>query len=210
MLDWIMHIDVKMGEFIALHGVWIYALLFAVIFAETGLVLLPLLPGDTLLFAAGSFAGLGLINPWVLMGLLFLAAVLGNTVNAWFARWVYAKYGEAIFSGKVKWLDHHALNATRGFFDKHGGKALVLARFVPVVRTFAPFVAGIAGMPWRRFQLYNIVGAAVWVGSLVLAGIAFGNMPIVRQYLNVIILIGIAVAVVPTVGGLIWKLLRKN
>lgn len=210
MLDWIMHIDVKMGEFIALHGVWIYALLFAVVFAETGLVLLPFLPGDTLLFAAGSFAGLGLINPWVLIALLFLAAVLGNTVNAWFARWVYAKYGEAIFSGKVKWLDHHALNATRGFFDKHGGKALVLARFVPVVRTFAPFVAGIAGMPWQRFQLYNIVGAAVWVGSLVLAGIAFGNMPIVRQYLNVIILVGIAVAVVPTVGGLVWKLLRKN
>jgi membrane-associated protein len=107
-------------------------------------------------------------------------------------------------------LDHHALNATRGFFDRHGGKALVLARFVPVVRTFAPFVAGIAGMPWRRFQFYNVLGAGVWVGGLVCAGIVFGNIPIVRQYLNVIILVGIAVAVVPTIVGVLWKLLRKN
>lgn len=208
MIDWIMHIDVKMGEFIAMHGVWIYALLFAVIFAETGLVAFPFLPGDTLLFAAGSFAALNLMNPWILIVLLVFAAILGNTVNALVARWIYAKYGDAIFSGRLKWLDHHALLKTQGFFDKHGGKALVLARFVPVVRTFAPFVAGIAQMPWRRFQMYNSVGAVVWVCGLVVAGMLFGNIPIVQKYLSVIILGGIALAVVPTVFGLLWKLYK--
>ena len=209
MLDWIMHIDVKMGEFITLHGAWIYALLFAIIFGETGLVLLPLLPGDTLLFAAGSFAGLGLMDPWLLIGLLIVAAMLGNTVNALIARWIYAQYGDAIFSGRLKWLDQNALLKTQAFFDKHGGKALILARFLPVVRTFAPFVAGIARMPWGRFQMYNAAGAVIWVGGLVVAGILFGNLPIVRQYLNVIILGGIAAAVVPTVAGVVWKIVKK-
>ncbi len=209
MLDWILHLDKSMGDFIALHGAWIYALLAGIVFGETGLVVLPFLPGDTLLFAAGSFAALGHMNVWILMGVLLTAAVLGNTVNALFARWIYRKYGDAIFSGRLKWLDADALNKTQKFYDKHGGKALILARFVPIVRTFAPFVAGIAQMPWAKFQLYNVVGAVLWVGGLIWLGVAFGNVPLIKQYLNVIILGGIAAAAVPAVIGLVWKLLKK-
>ncbi len=209
MLDWILHLDKSMGEFITLHGAWIYALLAGIVFGETGLVVLPFLPGDTLLFAAGSFAALGHMNVWVLLAVLLIAAIAGNTVNALFARWIYRRYGDAIFSGRLKWLDADALNKTQAFYNKHGGKALILARFVPIVRTFAPFVAGIAQMPWARFQLYNAIGALLWVGGLVGLGVVFGNVPFIKQYLNVIILGGIAAAAVPALVGLAWKLFKK-
>ena len=209
MLDWILHLDKSMGEFIAMHGAWVYALLAGIVFGETGLVVLPFLPGDTLLFAAGSFAALGHMNMWLLMVLLVAAAVLGNTVNALFARWIYARYGDAIFSGRLKWLDADALNKTQQFYDKHGGLALVLARFVPVVRTFAPFVAGIAGMPWLKFQLYNLLGAVIWVCGLVTLGVLFGNIPFIKEHLSKIILLGIAAAVVPTLAGVAWKMLKR-
>ena len=209
MLDWILHIDRTLGDFIVLHGAWVYALLAGIVFGETGLVVLPFLPGDTLLFAAGSFAALGQLNAGLLIGILVFAAVLGNTVNALFARWIYKRYGDAIFSGRLKWLDADALRKTQAFYDKHGGLALILARFVPVVRTFAPFVAGIAGMPWMRFQLYNIAGAVIWVSGLVLAGVLFGNLPWVKQYLNVIILLGVGAAALPVLGALIWKFVGK-
>ncbi len=209
MLDWILHLDKSMGEFIALHGAWTYALLASIVFGETGLVVLPFLPGDTLLFAAGSFAALGHMNVWVLIGVLLVAAIAGNTVNALFARWIYGRYGDAIFSGRLKWLDADALNKTQAFYNKHGGKALILARFVPIVRTFAPFVAGIAQMPWARFQLYNAVGALLWVGGLVGLGVVFGNVPFIKQYLNVIILGGIAAAAVPALVGVAWKVFKK-
>ena len=210
MLDFILNIDKSMGEFIALHGIWIYSLLAAVVFGETGLVVLPFLPGDTLLFAAGSFAALGQLNAPLLIGLLIIAAVLGNTVNAVFARWIYSKYGDTIFSGRLSWLDADGLKKTQAFYDKHGGLALVLSRFIPVMRTFAPFVAGLAGMPWARFQFYNTAGAVIWVGSLVSAGMLFGNLPWVKQYLNVIILIGVGAAALPVLGGIIWKLFKKR
>jgi membrane-associated protein len=209
MLDWILHLDKSLGEFIAMHGAWVYALLSGIIFGETGLVVLPFLPGDTLLFAAGSFAALGHMNIWVLMPLIVIAAMLGNTVNALFARWIYAKYGDAIFSGHLKWLDHDALNKTQVFFNKHGGKALILARFIPIARTFAPFVAGIAQMPWGKFQAYNAIGAVVWGCGLLALGMAFGNVPWIKQYLNVIILGGIAAAAVPALAGVLWKLFKK-
>jgi membrane-associated protein len=209
MLDWILHLDKSMGDFIALHGAWIYALLAGIIFGETGLIVLPFLPGDTLLFAAGSFAALGHMNAWWLSGILILAAVLGNTVNAVFARWIYAKYGDAIFSRRLKWLDADALNKTQAFYNKHGCKALVIARFIPIVRTFAPFVAGIARMPWTRFQAYNLLGAVLWVGGLVGLGVVFGNVPWIKQYLNVIILGGIGAAMIPALAGLLWKILKK-
>ncbi len=192
-----------------MHGVWIYALLAGIVFGETGLVVLPFLPGDTLLFAAGSFAAFGHMNIWILMPLIVAAAVLGNTVNALFARWIYRRYGHAIFSGRLKWLDADALNKTHAFYEKHGGLALVLARFIPVVRTFAPFVAGIAQMPWWRFQLFNVIGALIWVCGLLCLGMVFGNVPWIRQYLNVIILGGIAAAAVPAIAGLLWKLFKR-
>lgn len=209
MLDWILHLDKSMGEFIAMHGAWVYALLAGIVFGETGLVVLPFLPGDTLLFAAGSFAALGQMNIGLLMPLIVVAAVLGNTANAVFARWIYKKYGDAIFSGRLSWLDADALNKTQMFYDKHGGKALILARFIPILRTFAPFVAGIARMPWAKFQLYNVVGALLWVCGLLWLGMAFGNVPWIRQYLNVIILGGIGAAAVPALAGLLWKLFKK-
>lgn len=209
MLDWIMHLDKSMGDFIAVHGAWVYALLAGIVFGETGLVVLPFLPGDTLLFAAGSFAALGHMNIWLLMPLIIAAAVLGNTLNAIIARWIYAHYGDAIFSGRLKWLDAHALNKTQQFYDKHGGLALVLARFIPIVRTFAPFVAGIARMPWVKFQMYNVVGAVIWVCGLLTLGFLFGNVPWIRQYLNVIILGGIGAAAIPAIAGLLWKLLKR-
>jgi membrane-associated protein len=209
MLDWILNLDKSMGDFIAMHGAWIYALLAGIVFGETGLVVLPFLPGDTLLFAAGSFAALGHMNIWLLTAILLAAAIAGNTVNALFARWIYAKYGDAIFSGKLKWLDADALNKTRQFYDKHGGLALVLARFIPIVRTFAPFVAGIARMPWLRFQFYNVLGAVIWVCGLLGLGMLFGNIPFVKEHLSKIILLGIAAAVVPTVAGLLWKFFKR-
>jgi membrane-associated protein len=209
MLDWILNLDKSMGDFIAMHGAWIYALLAGIVFGETGLVVLPFLPGDTLLFAAGSFAALGHMNIWLLTAILLVAAIAGNTVNAMFARWIYAKYGDAIFSGKLKWLDSDALNKTQRFYDRHGGLALVLARFLPIVRTFAPFVAGIAQMPWLRFQFYNVIGAVLWVGGLLGLGMVFGNVPWIRQYLNVIILCGIGAAAVPAVAGVLWKLFKR-
>ena len=213
MLDWILHIDKTLGDFIVMHGAWVYALLAGIVFGETGLVILPFLPGDTLLFAAGSFAALGQIDAVTLCVVLVCAAVLGNTVNALFARWIYAKYGDAIFSGRLKWLDADALNKTQVFYDKHGGLALILARFIPVVRTFAPFVAGIARMPWARFQFYNVLGALIWVCGLVGAGMLFGNLPWVKQYLNVIILIGVGAAALPVLFGLglkIWQSRSKK
>jgi membrane-associated protein len=209
MLDWIMHLDKSMGDFIAMHGAWVYALLAGIVFGETGLVVLPFLPGDTLLFAAGSFAALGHMNIWLLMPLIVAAAVMGNTLNAIIARWIYAHYGDAVFSGRLKWLDADALNKTQQFYDKHGGLALVLARFIPIVRTFAPFVAGIARMPWIKFQMYNVLGAVIWVCGLLTLGFIFGNVPWIRQYLNVIILGGIGAAAVPAIAGLLWKLLRR-
>jgi membrane-associated protein len=209
MLDWILHLDKSMGEFITMHGVWIYALLAGIVFGETGLVVLPFLPGDTLLFAAGSFAALGHMNIWLLMPLIVGAALLGNTVNALIARWIYQRYGDAIFSGRLKWLDADALNKTQLFYDKYGGLALVLARFIPVARTFAPFVAGIAQMPWARFQMYNLIGAVLWVCGLLWLGMLFGNVPWIRQYLNVIILCGIGAAALPALGGLLWKLFKR-
>jgi membrane-associated protein len=209
MLDWILHLDKSMGEFITMHGVWIYALLAGIVFGETGLVVLPFLPGDTLLFAAGSFAALGHMNIWLLIPLIVGAAVLGNTLNALIARWIYRRYGDAIFSGRLKWLDADALNKTQVFYDKYGGLALVLARFIPIARTFAPFVAGIAHMPWLRFQFYNVLGAVLWVCGLLCLGMLFGNVPWIRQYLNVIILCGIAAAALPAVAGVLWKLLKR-
>ena len=192
------------------HGQWIYGLLAGIVFGETGLVILPFLPGDTLLFAAGAYVALGMLNGWLLFAILFTAAVAGNTVNYYIARALEKRYGALIFSGKLKWLDHDALTRTHAFYLKHGGKTLVLARFIPIVRTFAPFVAGVAGMKIAAFQLYNVLGAAIWVGSLTLAGMLFGNLPWVKQHLNIIILMGVAAAVLPLVFAALWKLLGKK
>ncbi|MGI4984511.1 MAG: VTT domain-containing protein [Janthinobacterium lividum] len=202
----LIHIDKFLGIFIQHYGGWVYAILFLIVFCETGLVVLPFLPGDSLLFIAGAFAASGAMSLGTLLVLLLLAAVLGNTLNFLIGSFI----GPKVFDSNWRFLDRDALRKTHGFYERHGGKTLVLARFAPVVRTFAPFIAGVSGMSMVRFQMFNVLGAVLWVGALVIAGYFFGNLPFVRQYLNVIVLVGVFAAVVPLVCGAIWKLIRKQ
>ena len=174
LIDFILHLDVYLDEIIRNFGVWTYAILFAVIFAETGLVITPFLPGDSLLFAAGTFAALGSLNVIILWLVLFIAAILGDTVNYWIGN----KIGPAVFEKDYRFLKREYLDQTQEFYDKHGGKTIVLARFVPIVRTFAPFVAGVGTMNYGRFLTFNVVGAFIWTAMFVALGYFFGNIPI--------------------------------
>ncbi|WP_092301041.1 MULTISPECIES: VTT domain-containing protein [Cupriavidus] len=204
LLDMVLHIDKFLGQFVQDYGVWVYGILFAIVFAETGLVVLPFLPGDSLLFIAGAMCATGAMNEWVLCGLLLVAAITGNTVNYFVGSWI----GPKVFDHQWRFLDQKALRKTHDFYERHGGKTLVMARFIPIVRTFAPFVAGVSQMTFARFQMFNVLGAVAWVCGLVFAGYFFGNLPFIKQYLNLIVLAGIGAAVVPLVLGGLWKLVR--
>jgi membrane-associated protein len=204
-VDMIVHVDKTLGVLIAQYGTLVYAVLFAIIFCETGLVVLFFFPGDTLLFIAGAFCATGQMNLGLLLALLITAAVTGNTLNYFIGEAV----GHRVFTHDYKWINKDAMRRTHDFFEKHGGKTIILARFVPVVRTFAPFVAGISDMTHARFQLYNITGAVLWVAGLVTAGYFFGNIPVIRDHLTVIVLIGVGVAVVPVLLSGIWKLFKR-
>jgi len=203
--DMILHVDKTLEVLIQQYGTLIYVVLFAIIFAETGLVVLFFFPGDTLLFIAGALCAVGEMNLPLLMLLLTTAAVTGNTVNYWIGE----KVGQRVFTHDYRWLNKEALTRTHEFFEKHGGKTIVLARFVPVVRTFAPFVAGVSDMTFARFQLFNFTGAILWVMLLTSAGYFFGNIPIVREHLTEIVLVGVGVAIVPMAIGGVWKLTRR-
>jgi membrane-associated protein len=176
------------------------------VFAETGLVVLPFLPGDTLLFIAGAMCATGQMDAWLLIVLLVIAATTGNTVNYFVGSWI----GPKVFDGHIRFLDHEALLKTHGFYERHGGKTLVMARFIPVVRTFAPFVAGVSKMTFAKFQIFNFIGAVLWVAILVLSGEAFGNVPFIRNHLTFIVLIGLGAAIVPLMLGGLWKLLKRR
>jgi membrane-associated protein len=204
-LDMIMHVDKFLGTFTAQYGTTVYAALFAIVFCETGLVVLPFLPGDTLLFLAGAFSASGMMNAWLLIGSLVFAAVLGNTVNYW----IGSAIGHKVFTYNYRWLDKAALQKTHAFYEHHGGKTIVLARFVPIVRTFAPFVAGVSEMTFAKFQFFNFVGALLWVAGLVTAGYFFGNISIIRDHLSAIVLVGVAAALVPIALGGAWKVYKK-
>jgi membrane-associated protein len=193
--DLFLHLDTHLSQVIAQYGVWTYLILFLIIFCETGLVVTPFLPGDSLLFAAGTFAALGALDVRLLVPLLLVAAVVGDTVNYW----VGAYIGPRAFEGNLRFLRKEHLDRTRAFYERHGGKTIILARFVPIVRTFAPFVAGVGTMSYPRFITYNVVGAVLWVGLLVLAGFFFGNIPVVRENFTVVILAIIAISVMPVV-----------
>lgn len=205
-LDMIVNIDQFLGAWVEQYGAWIYLVLFLIIFGETGLIVLPFLPGDSLLFIAGAFGASGMLDPVLLAALLIAAAILGNTVNYSIGRYI----GPKVFSKNYRFLDRAALIKTHMFYEKHGGKTIVLSRFLPIFRTFAPFVAGVAHMNPVAFQLYNVSGAIVWVAGFITLGYFFGNVPIVKEHLNTIVLIGISAAVVPVILGGLWKLLARN
>ncbi|WP_377701927.1 VTT domain-containing protein [Pseudoduganella sp. UC29_71] len=205
LLDMLVHVDKTLDTLIAQYGIWVYAVLFFIIFSETGLVVLFFFPGDTLLFIAGALCATGQMNLPVLIALLITAAVTGNTVNYWIGEAI----GQRVFTHDYRWLNKDALHRTHEFFEKHGGKTIILARFVPVVRTFAPFVAGVSDMTFSRFQMYNVTGAVAWVVSLTVGGYLFGNMPVVRDHLTTIVMVGVCAAIVPLALGGVWKLGRR-
>lgn len=195
LIDFILHMDVHLNEIITNYGTWTYGILAGIIFMETGFVVTPFLPGDSLLFAAGTFASLGSLNPFLLFGLLATAAILGDTVNYHIGQYI----GERAFSGEIKFLKQEYLDKTQNFYDKHGGKAIILARFVPIIRTFAPFVAGVGTMKYRKFIAYNVIGGIVWVALFISMGYFFGNIPFVKKNFEFVIFGIIAISFIPPI-----------
>jgi len=192
-VDLFLHLDKYLSVVIENFGLWTYLLLFLVIFIETGLVVMPFLPGDSLLFAAGTFAALGSLNVAGLLLLLSVAAILGDTVNYWIGHFV----GPKVFHENIRFVKRKHLERTQGFYEKHGGKTIVLARFVPIIRTFAPFVAGVGSMAYGRFITYNVIGGIVWVWLFTLVGFFFGNLQVVKENFTLAILAIIAISLLP-------------
>lgn len=193
-IEFFLHLDRYLSQIVASAGLWSYGILFAVIFCETGLIITPFLPGDSLLFAAGSIAALGALDLPTLIGVLLIAAIIGDAFNYWIAREAGLKLLEGPFAPYVN--KKHLEKATR-FYEKYGAKAIVLARFVPIMRTIAPFTAGIARMEYRRFAMYNVIGAVLWVFIFTIGGYIFGNIPMVKKNFSLVILGIIIVSVMP-------------
>ncbi len=206
LLDWVLHVDKQhLEDLIRNYGSLVYFLLAAIVFSETGLVVTFFLPGDTLLFIGGAICAGGGMNIWFLMALLIVAAVSGSTLNYWIGSYI----GHKVFTHNYRWIDQDALKKTHAFYERFGGVTMVLSRFVPVVRTFAPFVAGGSGMTFFKFQAVNVSGAVLWVLLIVSCGYFFGNIPIFRDHLDKIILLGIGVAVVPVALLGLWRFAAK-
>jgi len=203
-VDLFLNLDVHLAKVVTDYGIWAYAILFLIIFCETGLVVMPVLPGDSLLFTAGALAALGNLNPWSLCALLILAAVLGDMVNYWAGH----HFGTRIFKPDARFLKTEYLDRTNAFYAKYGPKTIVIARFVPFVRTFAPFVAGMGRMNYRIFFTYNVSGAILWVLSCVLAGYVFGNIPWVKKNFTVVIFAIIFLSILPAIIG--WIRSRRD
>jgi len=203
-IDIVLHLDAHLVELLRDYGFWVYLILFAIVFAETGLVVTPFLPGDSLLFAAGALAAVdtsGTLSAPLLSLTLIIAAVAGNTTNYHIGRWI----GPAAFSGKIRFLKVDYLRRTEAFFLKYGSVAIVSSRFVPILRTCAPFVAGIGHMPYARFQAYNVLGSAAWVLLMTWAGFFFGNIPFVKQNFGLVTIGIIVVSLIPVA----WVALKK-
>jgi membrane-associated protein len=194
-IDLFLHLDKHLSAVIQQFGVLSYVILFLVIFCETGLVVTPILPGDSLLFVVGAFAAKGDLDPVLIYALLCIAAVAGNMANYHIGRFL----GPRVFEKNTRFLKKEYLERTHVFYEKHGGKTIVIARFLPIIRTFAPFVAGIGRMEYRRFVLYNLTGCVAWISSFVLGGYFFGNIPIVKENLTVVIFAIIIISLVPSV-----------
>lgn len=190
-IDLFLHLDKHLSSVILQYGAWTYGLLFFVIFMETGFVVTPFLPGDSLIFAAGTFAALGSLNIWLLFLLLAIAAVGGDTVNYWIGHYL----GDRAY--QITWIKKEYLDRTHAFFEKHGGKTIFLARFVPIIRTFAPFVAGVGRMSYSYFFSYNVFGGICWVALFTFAGYFFGNIPFIRDHFSLVIIAIIVISVLP-------------
>jgi len=200
-IDFIIHFDKHLLDFVTTYGTWVYGILFAIVFAETGFVITPFLPGDSLLFATGALAAKGGLNPWLAAGLLVSAAILGDAVNYAIGKYIGPKAFTATDSSGLfhRLLNRDHLRRAHEFFERYGGKAVVLGRFVPIVRTFVPFVAGAGAMSYSTFVFYNVTGAILWVGLCMGAGLLFGNIPIVRENFSLITIGIVFVSVLPMV-----------
>ena len=206
LVDLFLHLDTHLHEIILQYGTLTYAILFGVIFAETGLVFTPFLPGDSLLFAAGTFAALGSLNVHLLFILLAVAAILGNTTNYWIGKFLGAK----IFEKDSRFLNKEYLEKTHKFYEKHGGKAIIITRFIPIIRTFAPFVAGMGAMTYTRFMMFNIVGGVLWCASFVYGGYFFGNLPVVKNNYSIVIIAIVFISILPAIIEFVRHKLSKN
>ena len=195
-VDFVLNIDTHLNDLIVTYGGWTYAILFVIVFCETGLVITPFLPGDSLLFAAGAFAASGPLDTMVLFGLLSLAAIVGNVVNYAIGSYVGPR---VLKNANVRFLNKDYLNRTHRFYEKHGGKTIVIARFMPIIRTFAPFIAGIGFMSYPRFMIYNVAAGVFWVGFFVFGGYYFGNLPAVRDNFSLVIGAIILLSMLPAV-----------
>jgi membrane-associated protein len=195
LIEFILHLDKHLGEIIKNYGTFTYLILFFIIFAETGFVFTPFLPGDSLLFAAGVFASLGSFNILVLLLILIFAAILGDTLNYWIGHF----FGEKIVRNPKIPIKKDHIEKTNRFFEKHGGKTIILARFVPIIRTFAPFVAGAGQMSYGKFIFYNIIGGTLWVSIFTLAGFFFGNIPLVKKNFSLVVIVIILISLLPMI-----------
>ena len=205
LFDFILHVDVHLAQFVTTYGTWVYALLFLIIFVETGVVVMPFLPGDSLLFVVGAMCAVGLMNLPLVMGLLIAAAILGDMCNYTIGRY----FGPKVFQWEnSKFFNKNAFNQAHDFYEKYGGVTIIVARFAPFLRTFAPFVAGVAEMTRSKFSLYNVTGAVLWVGGITTAGYVFGNIPWVKQNLDKIIWGAILIPGLLVLFGT-WKARRK-
>ncbi len=206
LFDFFLHIDVHLGQIIQTYGAVSYGIMFLIIFVETGLVFVPFLPGDSLLFAAGAFAALGTLNVWLLLFVITLAAILGDTANYWIGHF----FGDALLRSSRVPLNQEHIDETQRFFAKYGSKTIVLARFVPIVRSFAPFVAGIGHMKYSKFITYNVIGGIAWVTVGILAGFLFGNIPFVKANFSLVVLGVVAVSMIPLLIPLFQKLMQHD
>jgi membrane-associated protein len=206
LIDLFLHLDVHLNELIVQYGAVTYIILFLVIFAETGFVITPFLPGDSLLFAAGTFAAIGSLDVTLLFVLLTTAAIAGDTVNYWIGHYI----GPKVFSKETRFIKKKYLERTHNFYEKHGGKTIIIARFVPIIRTFAPFVAGVGAMTYSKFILFNIVGGIVWVVIFVFGGYYFGNIPAVKNNFSLVIIVIIVISVLPGLSEFIRHRKRKK
>ncbi len=195
LIDFVLHLNRYLSEIITQYGAWTYGLLFFVIFMETGFVVTPFLPGDSLIFAAATFAAMGVLNPWIIFILCALAAIAGDTANYWIGH----RIGARAYTGEVKWIKKEYMERTHAFFEKHGGISIFLARFVPIIRTFTPFVAGVGQMNYGYFIRWNVIGGVTWVALFTLLGYFFGNIPFVQKNFELVIVAIIIISVIPAI-----------